>query len=438
MGLMRRLAALALAALLMLSTALGERVTFRLSADIDPVQYPPQERKLVQGLKSLFRLLSVEGDVIAADGSFDARLDFSLTNAPEKTATRVRLFGLDSHWGLQGSNLGGETLMVNQLAWLEFAVKAYHHLDLPLQRVFLWLSPYAHTSAWAGIAQAITDLAAKETDGRLENEAIRACAEEIARLSEEDRALYYYIEAFGLESGADAEIFAALAALPTYAEAQFPDGLTVERTASGYRWCSGETVVFSYDETDGTQAIALHLPMLVDFSATLRRDALLFMGALSLQSDVLNANVTFSLPASAPIVMPFYAQIDADGLMAGDDGVHLAFEGEAQGDTIEIRRIQPDHSATMMTLRITVLSTDENAWVRYTPEDVQGTNLLSVDGPALAALMGRIGEPLMKSAVQWIAAMPAEMTQSAMDALEESGMLDLLLEALLEGKVEEY
>ena len=116
MGLMRRLAAAALAAVLLLSTALGERVTFRLSADIDPVQYPAQERKLAQGLKALFRLLTVEGDVVASDGSFDARIDLSLTNAPEKTATRIRFFGLDSHWGIQATDLGGETLMFNQLA----------------------------------------------------------------------------------------------------------------------------------------------------------------------------------------------------------------------------------------------------------------------------------------------------------------------------------
>lgn len=70
--------------MLLLSTALGERVTFRLSADIDPVQYPAQERKLAQGLKSLFRLLTLEGDVVASDGSFDARIDLGLTNAPEK------------------------------------------------------------------------------------------------------------------------------------------------------------------------------------------------------------------------------------------------------------------------------------------------------------------------------------------------------------------
>lgn len=438
MGLMRRLAAAALVLLLLLSTALGERVTFRLRADIDPVQYPAQERKLAQGLKALFRLLSVEGDVVASDGSFDARLDVSLTNAPEKTATRLRLFGLDSHWGIQGSNLGGETLMLNQLAWLEFAIKAYNHLGLPLQRVFLWVSPYAHTSAWAGIAQAAVDLAAKETDGRLENEAILAFAEEIARLSEEDRALYYYIEAFGLESGADAEIFAALADLPTYAAAQFPDGLTVEHTESGFRWCSGETAVFAYDEADGTQVVSLHLPELVDFSATIRRDTMLFTGALSLQSDVLNADVTFSLPISTPVMMPFYAQIDATGAIAGDDGVQLAFEGEMQGDTIEIRQIQPDHSATMMTLTVTVLSAEEGAQVAYTPEDVQGTNLLSVDGPALAELMGRIGGTLGKSAIRWIAALPAETVQSVMDALEENGVLDLVMDALMNGEVGEY
>ena len=54
---------------------------------------------------------------------------------------------------------------------------------------------------------------------------------------------------------------------------------------------------------------------------------------------MLNADASFSLPASYPVTLPFYAQIDADGMIAGDDGIHLASEGEAQGDTITIRRI---------------------------------------------------------------------------------------------------
>ena len=280
-------------------------------------------------------------------------------------------------------------------------------------------------------------MAAQETSGRLENTALITCAEEIARLSEDDRALYYYIEAFGLESGTDANIFDALATLPEYVEANFPDGLSIEHTENGVSWQNGEETVFSYAEADGTQVVSLHLPDLVDFSATLRRDALLFTGALSLQSDVLNAQVSFSLPVSYPVTLPFYAQIDADGMMTGDDGIHLAFEGEAQGDTVTIRRIQPDHSATMMTLTVKVIQVAEGT-VRYAPEDVQGTNVLSVDGPALAELMGRIGKPMVRKVTQWLAALPAELVQGAMDAMEDSGLLGTLTDAILNGEAGEY
>ena len=240
-----------------------------------------------------------------------------------------------------------------------------------------------------------------------------------------------------MESGTDADIFDALATLPEYVEANFPDGLSIEHTENGVSWQNGEETVFSYADADGTQVVSLHLPDLVDFSATLRRDALLFTGALSLQSDVLNAQVSFSLPVSYPVTLPFYAQIDADGMMTGDDGIHLAFEGEAQGDTVIIRWIQPDHSATMMTLTVKVIQVAEGT-VKYAPEDVQGTNVLSVDGPALAELMGRIGKPMVRKVTQWLAALPAELVQGAMDAMEDSGLLGTLTDAILNGEAGEY
>ena len=124
-------------------------------------------------------------------------------------------------------------------------------------------------------------------------------------------------------------------------------------------------------------------------------------------------------------------------MIAGDDCIHLAFEGEAQGDTITIRRIQPDHSATMMTLTVKVIQVAEGT-VKYAPEDVQGTNVLSVDGPALAELMGRIGKPMVRKVTQWLAALPAELVQGAMDAMEDSGLLGTLTDAILNGEAGEY
>jgi hypothetical protein len=87
----------------------------------------------------------------------------------------------------------------------------------------------------------------------------------------------------------------------------------------------------------------------------------------------------------------------------------------------------------MMTLTVKVIQVAEGT-VKYAPEDVQGTNVLSVDGPALAELMGRAGKPMVRKVTQWLAALPAELVQGAMDAMEDSGLLGALsLSSLVDG-----
>ena len=91
----------------------------------------------------------------------------------------------------------------------------------------------------------------------------------------------------------------------------------------------------------------------------------------------------------------------------------------------------------MMTLTVKVIQVAEGT-VKYAPEDVQGTNVLSVDGPALAELMGRIGKPMVRKVTQWLAALPAELVQGTMDAMEDSGLLGTLTDAILNGEAGEY
>ena len=90
-----------------------------------------------------------------------------------------------------------------------------------------------------------------------------------------------------------------------------------------------------------------------------------------------------------------------------------------------------------LTLTVKVIQVAEGT-VKYAPEDVQGTNVLSVDGPALAELMGRIGKPMVRKVTQWLAALPAELVQGAMDAMEDSGLLGTLTDAILNGEAGEY
>ena len=52
--------------------------------------------------------------------------------------------------------------------------------------------------------------------------------------------------------------------------------------------------------------------------------------------------------------------------------------------------------------------------------------------------MGRIGKPMVRKVTQWLAALPAELVQGAMDMMEDSGLLGTLTDAILNGEAGEY
>lgn len=434
MGLMRRLAALLLALLCLASSAVAEGATFRLQMQLDPTQVSPEKRTQAQGIQALLHQMEMSGTLAFSENSFDLTIQAAMTDVPE-TATTLRIYGLDSHWGIESDWLGDTTLMVNQLAWLEFAVKAYHHLDWPLQRAFLCVSPYAHTSAWTGIAAALEQLAASEQDGVITAESLQTCAAEIARLSEEDRALYYYVEAIGLESGTNEEIRSLLQSLPAMVAQHFPDGLTVTHTEHGDIWRSGETVVYEWQTTESGKTLTVALPEVLHLSVAVNTDAVAAVGSATMDMPYLTANVQFSLPTSWPVRFPFFVQLDAQGVLVGD-GIQLLLRGEAQGEQLTMALLSGEKQFLTLTADITpeaTLSTPS-----YTPEEIVGVNILSVDGPELSALMGDIAQPLLTGLFPWLVHAPAQTVQVLMDALEDTGVLALLTDALLGAETEGY
>ena len=137
----------------------GEDVTgtrFSLKAQLIPSAFSADSnaQKTLSGLAQLLDALTLEGTIDHSfTGSFDLHAALSLYNLPE-TRTDLRVFGTDSHWCVQSSLFGNETLMINLLALLEFSIKAYSHLDIPLQRAALLATPYVHTSAFEALASA--------------------------------------------------------------------------------------------------------------------------------------------------------------------------------------------------------------------------------------------------------------------------------------------
>ncbi|MBQ8556608.1 MAG: hypothetical protein IJ438_12175 [Clostridia bacterium] len=433
MGLIRRAAAIAAALLLAVSSAWAEEgtpaVRFTLSADLDAVQYPEAIRPYLEGLQSLLDAASFEGTLAAADGSF--ALDAAMLLGD--TRTQGRIYGTQSHTGIASPLLGDTTLSVNHLSLLEFAVKGYNHLGLPLPGVAL-LVPYAHTSALAGIVQA----AAPWLTGTQEvsHAELHALAESIAALAEEDRALYYWLEAVGLATESGAALHELVRQLPAYVDAAFPNGLSVVQDDASLRWQNGEHTVLLYQLDGVTTTLEIALTDLLELSATLRQDASFATGSLMMNSPILNAVVSFSLPTALPVTFPFSLHMEAECPVTGQP-VQLLLEGEGRGSTLVIRQMKPDLSRTMLTITATLEPFTADALPAYTPETIGGVNILSATGDSLSALLHQVRRPMLQGLYDLLVAAPPVSVQSLMDALEDSGILGLITDSMM-GVSSEY
>lgn len=429
MGLRRLLAALLVPALLV-SGASAEGIRFSLSAHIDPAQYDTQSKALATGLSKLMEMLEVSGSVAWSDSSFELDTRFVL-NDQEDEALTLHLWGLDSHWGVASNWLGDTELMVNHLALMEFAVKTYRHLGLPLQWAALLASPYASTSAYAPLGEAFAELRG-ETSRMISAEEALACARRVATLAEEDRALYYWVEAIGQQSGCSEALRDLLRTLPDYVAATFPEGLTVELSETGEIWTAGEREIFRRSTENGTLTLSLDLPELLAFNLVFRHDDLLATGTMRLSSEWLNLEAVVTLPTSLPVRLPFSAQVDVEGALLGDTPLHLVFMGEPQGDLVVIRQLLPDHSQTMMTLTLRLTEWVDAPVPDYHPEDIAGVNALSLSSETLAAFMQDVRGPLAKGGFAWLVDLPVQTCQAMMDMLEDSGILGTLTDALMQ------
>lgn len=435
--LLSRAAALGLCALLICTGALADGVRFTVSADLDPVQYAEENRALWEGIAALLDAASFEGTLATNDSSFDLQLTM-LTEADGRTLeTPLRVYGLDSHWGVESPLLGDTTLMLNNLALLEFGIKANNHLGVPLQQPCL-LVPYAHTSALDVLAQTLAPLLpVQESVTFIPPEELAELAAALTETIEYDRTVRCWIEAIGMSSGTDILLYSLLPGLPDYLAQIAPEGLTVTRTADHLSWTSGESVFLSLEEIDRTLLLSVALPEVCSINVNLRRDVSVLTGSLHVESPVLNAECSLSLPLSLPVVIPFLMTLEADGPLVGEP-VHITMDSEVHGDLIILRQLLPDHSRTMCTISLALTEYDPEQLPAYTPADVAGVNILSATSDSLRELMGEIGVPMISGLYDLIVALPARTVQTFMDVLDDSSILDLLTDAMSGSDMMDY
>ena len=151
----RRAAALCLCVMLLAASAAADTsgmkaYSYTLHFTMHPEAYPAADQPIIQGIADMLNITGISG-VYTTDGhAFDNNMTLQLGSRPE-TATSIRVYGKPAHWWVESSLLGGAMLMVNNAALLEFGMKAYAHLNMPLQYPLLLINPYVHTSAFEWI-----------------------------------------------------------------------------------------------------------------------------------------------------------------------------------------------------------------------------------------------------------------------------------------------
>ncbi|MBQ7845076.1 MAG: hypothetical protein IJ392_02875 [Clostridia bacterium] len=416
-------------------------VRFDVAFTMDPQAFSPEQRPLATGLADLMNILTLKGSLDQAyTGCFDLNTEWML-NGEDATRTTLRLFGTEAFWGVESSLLGDEMLMVNMISLLEFSMKMYFHLEIPLQRLTLLISPYVHTSAFEALGSAWQGvMLAQEGDRTIPYDQLLALASQLAEIAEGDRAFYYWTQSVGMEAGYDETLMEVMLSLPEWAETILDEeGITVTTRGATETWRTGETTLFTRTVEDSVTAWSITLPAFPNgyaFSAfyngqpdgehilQVRIDD--DYGDTTLDSTI-KANNIPDLTREVPIASPFSLEVEMTGDFM-EEKLHLLFEGEGEGNNFSLRMLNAATRQPQLTMFGTLEATTPSTVPEFTTAQLmEGMNLLSMNDVTLTELLGNVAQPMFDGLVPILVHMPASTVQSLLDLLTEHGVIDLLV-----------
>lgn len=404
-------------------------MAFDLQFQMDPSAFPAEQQKVLAGIADMVNIITLQGTLDKAyTGCFDLNAQLMLSGQ-EDTRTSLRLFGNESLWNVQSSLLGSETLMVNMIATLEFAMKIYFHMNIPLQRVALFVSPYVHTSAFEALGSAwhsVMDL--HEGQGAIPREDLLALAGELSAIAQDDRTFQMWVQAVALEAGYDETLMDFMASLPDWADTFLAEeGITVSAMGATETWRTGETTLFTRTAGDDLNAWSLTLPTTLegyDVSVFCREGELLQVHITDEYEDVI---LDLCVKAETVANTAFSLDVDIAGVFLEED-MQLRLVGQRDGDYFTLSMLNPQTSQPQLTVSGTVTAYTPKTIPSFTAAQLlEGVNLLSINDETLSLLLGSVGSPLVKGVFPLLVHMPASSVQSLLDLATESGLLDVLL-----------
>lgn len=436
----RRLAALLLCVLLLPVASLSESADVGYGFDVhfsmDASAYPEADQTLAQGIADTLNMLALSGTFVMSGSSFDITADMLLEN-DEDTRTPLHLYGTDTHYQLGSSLLGNQELMMNNLALLEFAIKAYNHLGMPLQYPALLISPYAHTSAFDWIRDEWNRVMHAEEGSRvIAREDVMELAAYAADNAEQDRAFYYWLAALALESGYSDMVLETITELPDWLDGLLDDeGITVTVEDDTETWSSGEEIFFTSTVSDKETTCILTLPMLPDGN-TVEASYAYQQEDGSITLSILIANEeeeTSMLDASLTLTgwtenLPMDGQADLVISLQGEmvpNALNLHFTYHAEDGQFTLQQLNTETEAMLLSVQGT-LTQQELSVPSYAAESLNGLNIFSLNDASMKTFVSGVAEPFVKGSIPLLKHLPLSAYETLFSLLDQYGILSML------------
>lgn len=408
---------------------------FDLSFEMDASAYPEEDQAMVEGFADLLNMLTLSGTAVREGDSFDLIFDM-LLNGNESTRTAFKLYGTDANWQLESSLLGEEKLMLNQKALLEFAMKAYYHLEMPLQYIALLISPYAHLDGvWSIRHECLGTLFHHDGARLITRDRVDQLVSFIAENAEFDRGFYNWVSALTMDLGYSDVIFESLYTLPDWVDTFMSDeGITVTISLDKTReyWVTGDTTLYQRLGDDWQLTLPPSLEGDTVTASCTRED-----GVMTLTADITSADgeskldfdlVVNGLPEAFPFTGEASATLSLTGLMFPAP-IELAATLVSDGVTVTLTQLDAATQLPMLTVT-GVIAPAELPVPAYIGDELDGLNVFSVNDESLSEFVRNVMEPFMTGFLPILVELPASSYNSIFELLNQYGVLDLLTAGL--------
>ncbi len=426
------------------------------SYDITFSSVPARPGTITEGVLDLLNMVRAKGEMRVNDNpelGFDTTLDITLEDDP-KTNLDFHIYGVESNMHAFSSLWNDENLFINLPAMLEFSMKIYNHMDIPLQRLFI-LYPFLTVNAFFYPVNYTQDYLAFRRNETGEKTVDLAALQEMGNVLGDllygDRAFRNWLSVMGSINQAGEELSYIWETWPEYAVSMGEIISIQTEDERVWKRAEDDTVLFRETWSDnGSATVRILMPgfingtdMTMDYVRTAHDgmydvDLTFSIGEgeqLMLSGTFTSRNIPGRMPAKEQFTLDFdfhgpllstftWLEIGQDGYL---DAVSLtdSLKGSVRGGPDGISLMDGD--TELVTIHMKTGDIEMGEMPEHTVYEMEGLEITSLYDTTLNELVEDVKENAIEKGIPIIIHAPVTTVSAVMDALQDSGVLDLLV-----------